>query len=185
VKAVRERGWLTADNRTDLSANLLQSETGELTVDAPQDVLVLNTPNTAGGYAAAGKTVTAGPVTISIEDTDATVWVSSLDGKPIAQSRRLLITHLTDLQNTGVRFGERARQTLLAWGQLPHLVRAGRATVRLPLTGNAPAEVWALATSGRRVGKVPAQRQDGLLAVPLAVKGPDGARMMYEVIVSP
>ena len=76
---------------------------------------------------------TAHGVQISVQDTDATVWVSSLDDQPITQSRRLLVTHLTDLQNTEIRYAERARQTLLDWGELPHLVRAGKAEVRLQL----------------------------------------------------
>ncbi len=41
-----------------------------------------------------------GVVAISMGASDATVWVSSLDGRPIAASRRLLVTHLTDLQNS-------------------------------------------------------------------------------------
>lgn len=183
VSEMRKRKWLSADNETDLGAKRSQSETGELLVDGPRDVLVLNTPMTAGGYAPAGESIEAGPVKATIEETDATVWVSSLDGNPIGSSRRLLITHLTDLQNTGAHFGERARQTLLAWGGLPHLVRTGRATVRLAHDEAANAEVWVLATSGRRVAKVEAQRQGREVAVPLNVQGPEGACMMYEVVI--
>jgi len=184
IAELGRRGWLPAGNATNLATNRLQSETGELLVDGPRDVLVLNTPQTAGGYAPAGQTIQAGAVTVTIDETDATVWVSSVDGKPIAQSRRLLITHLTDLQNTGERFGERARKTLLEWGQLPHLVLAGRATVRLKLAAAGQAEVWALATSGRRLAKIEAKADDGELTVPLNVTGPEGARMLYEVVAA-
>ncbi|MBI3923457.1 MAG: hypothetical protein HY318_18705, partial [Armatimonadetes bacterium] len=180
-RGVVVRRVLEDGNVTDLLANRLQSETGELLIDAPRDVLVLNTPNTAGCYAPAGETVTAGPVTITIEDTPATVWVSSLDGKPITRSKRLLITHLTDLQNTGARFGERARQTLLEWGKLPHLVRAGRATVKLHLSAKASPQVWALAINGRRIEEVESERKAGVLTIPLSVKGEEGARILYEV----
>lgn len=51
--------------------------------------------------------------------TGATVFVSSLDGNPIRTSKSLLVTHLTDLQNTGARYAEGARQTLLEWGLCP------------------------------------------------------------------
>ena len=182
LEALRKRGWLE-DNRTDLAANRIESETGELLVDAPRDVMVLDTPRTAGGYAPEGQKIEAGPVSIAIEKTDATVWVSSVDGKPIPQSRRLILTHLTDLQNTDARFGEKARQTLLAWGGLPHLVLKGTATVSVKLKGAAGATVWALATGGRRLAEVPATFRDGILTVPVSVAGPDGARLIYEIAV--
>ena len=109
------------------------------------------------------------------------MWVSSVDDQPIAKSRRLIVTHLTDLQNTGARFGEKARQTLLAWGGLHHLVSAGSATVTIQLAGAKRAKVWALATSGRREAEVQAEVRDWALVVPLNVAGPDGARMIYEI----
>ncbi|MCK4375705.1 MAG: hypothetical protein KAX19_10260, partial [Candidatus Brocadiae bacterium] len=182
LEMLRERGWLDG-NLTDLAANRLHSETGEFLVDAPRDVMVLNTPRTAGCYAPEGETIEAGPVTITVDRTDATVWVSSVDGEPIERSRRLIITHLTDLQNTGARFGEKARQTLLAWGTTPHLVLAGSATVTLEMENAQGAKVWALATSGRRVAQVAAEVRDGGLVVPLDVAGPEGARMIYEIEV--
>jgi hypothetical protein len=180
LDTLRREGWLKG-NRTDLARNVLESETGQLLIDAPRDVMVLNTPRTAGGYAPEGEAIEAGPVAIAIEKTDATVWVSSVDGQPIATSRRLIVTHLTDLQNTDARFGEKARQTLLAWGGLPHLVRAGSATVTIHLAGATRAKVWALETGGRREAEVQAEVRDGALCVPLRVAGPDGARMIYEV----
>ena len=48
-----------------------------------------------------------------------------------------------------------ARQTLLDWGRLPHLVRAGKAEVRVRLPDPTAYHVWALSTSGQRVAKVP------------------------------
>ena len=111
-----------------------------------------------------------------------------MDGTPITESRRLVITHLTDLQNTGARFAERARQTLLEWGGLPHVVRAGSAEIALRLKDARSAKVYALATSGRRLAEVKAKVRGAELVVPLNVappsgNGPEGARMIYEVAV--
>ena len=36
----------------------------------------------------------------------ATVWASSLDGAPLRVSRRILVTHLTDVQNTGAEYAD-------------------------------------------------------------------------------
>jgi len=177
----RKRGWLPKSNRTDSAKNLFQSENGQVTIDAPENVFTLDTPRTAGGFAPAGKKIETVAATIEIVDTDATVWVSSLDDKPIATSKRLLVTHLTDLQNTETRYGDRARQVLLAWGRLPHLVRAGRATVKLRLANAGKATVYSLAVSGKRTGEVTARAGDESLEIPLAVDAGGKARMLYEI----
>ncbi|MCX6903429.1 MAG: hypothetical protein NTW03_08120 [Verrucomicrobia bacterium] len=115
-------------------------------------------------------------------DTDATVWVSSLDGKTIATSQQLLVTHLTDLQNSETRYGDRTRQVLPDWGRLPHLVRAGRAVVVLRLANARQAKVFALAVTGKRLGQVAAKISgDGRLSIPLSVSADGQARMLYEV----
>ena len=64
-----------------------------------------------------------------------------------------MITHLTDLQNTEVRYADRARKVLLSWGHLPYLVQTGRATVALRLADASSAKVYGLATSGKRTGE--------------------------------
>jgi len=183
LSELRKRGWVGSNNPTDPKALRFQSETGELTVDGPADVLTLDTARTAGGYAPAGKKIETQAASIAIEDTDATVWVSSLDASPIASSGRLLITHLTDLQNTGVRYRDQARRVLLAWGGLPHLVRKGRATVTIHTKNAAQARVWGLATSGKRLDEVKCSATPDGLVIPLDVDAAGKARMLYEVAV--
>lgn len=184
VELLRQRGILAAGNPTDPGANVFQSETGEITIDAPRDCMTLDTPRTAGGFAPAGESIrTRSGVGISVQDTDATVWVSALDDQPLRNSRRLLVTHLTDLQNTEIRYAERARQTLLDWGQLPHLVRAGKAEVRVQLADPAAYQVWALATSGKRLAEIPSRTSGGELTftADVAGGGRHGAVLCYEI----
>jgi hypothetical protein len=181
---LKQRGILRDGNPTDPSKNIFQSETGEITIDGPRDVMTLDTPRTAGGFAAAGETIrTRHGFQASVQGVPATVWVSALDDQPIVDSRRLLVTHLTDLQNTGIQYAERARQTLLDWGKLPHLVRAGRAEVRLQLANPRGFRVWALSTSGTRVAEVPAQVSADALVFTVDVAGvaDHGAILCYEI----
>jgi len=182
---LRDRGILSPGNPSDPVKPRFASETGEITIDGPSDTMVLDTPRTAGGYAAAGQTIRTGDgvVAISMDSSDATVWVSSLDSRPITNSRRLLVTHLTDLQNSGIRYGEEGRQTLLAWGSLPHLVRAGGALVKLRIDKADSLSVWALSTGGRRVASVPCSVSDGVLQFKATVAGDgaNGARFIYEI----
>ena len=178
---MREKGWLEG-NATDLGRKCLQSETGEITIDGRRDVMALNTPRTAGGYGPEGETIKTDAMTVHMDKTYGTVWVSSVDGQPIKQSKRLILIHLTDLQNTGIHFGEKARQTLYAWGGLPHLVQTGAATVRVKLANASSAKVWELATSGRRLAPVEAEAEDGELVITVSTRNANGkARMIYEI----
>ena len=93
----------------------------------------------------------------------------------------MFVTHLTDLQNTGAEYDETARRTLKAWGDLPYLVRAGRAQVSLKSSRAAKLKVWALETDGTRAEEIPVRRAGGAIAFEVSVKGPKGARMLYEI----
>ncbi len=179
---LRDRGWLAQGNLTDLGKKRGQSANNQFLMDGERDMMILDTPRTAGGYAPAGETIHTGAADFTVGGTGATVWVSSLDDKPLGESQRLLVTHLTDLQNTDVRYAERNRQTLLAWGKLPHLVRVGTAQVALRRADGKLPKVYMLATSGRRIGELAvAKDKNGALVLDLSTKGEQGAQMMYEV----
>jgi hypothetical protein len=180
--ALRERRWLPENSRANFEKNRFQSENGEVTIDAPANILTLDTPLTAGGFAPAGRRIETRAASIEVLDTDATVWVSSLDGQPIVASQRLLVTHLTDLQNSDTRYGDRSRQVLLAWGHLPHLVHAGRAVVALRLANASRAKVYSLAVTGKRLGEITTSvGAAGTLTIPVSVSAAGKARMLYEV----
>jgi hypothetical protein len=182
LKALRDAGKLPAANKTDLTAGVRQSETGELFVDGDAGVLRITTPRTAGGVAQASTTLTAGPLTAAVTGTRAAVWASSLDGKPVAESRRLLLVHLTDVQNTGMRYAAPDRRVLEDWGTLPHIVRRGAATVTLVRPDASRLVAWRLDTSGKRVAPVPVRAEDGRAVLDLSTAGPDGkATLYYEV----
>jgi len=108
--------------------------------------------------------------------------VSSLTNDPISNSKRLLVTHLTDLQNTDMVFNERARQTVLKWGSTPHLVRNGRAYLTIKLDNPAKARAYRLDLGGKRLAEVTLTSSPDGLNMPLAIKSPDGAQMIYEII---
>jgi hypothetical protein len=177
----RERGAIAADASADPAAN--RYACGQLLVDAPKGVLVFDTPRTAGGYAEVDGTITAANAGVTVDRLShgATVFVTAVDGQAIATSRRLLVTHLTDLQNTGARFAETARRTLLHWGSLPHLVAHGTARVALRIRDPAAAKLWAVSTAGRRLERVATAVEGDRLVFTADVKGADGARMMYEI----
>lgn len=112
----------------------------------------------------------------------ATVWASSLDGNPLAASGRILLCHQTDVQNSGAAFADDSRTVLLRWGQMPHLMRKGRADISLSLAGG-EWTVYALDCAGNRRGVVPSHLQDGRLRFTADVaRDPADATMNYELV---
>ena len=155
---------------------------GAVVIDRESGMFVLKTPRTCGGFTEQG-IVDAGDLIFDTGDAAATVWVSALDGASVRDASRLLLTHLTDVQNTGIRYAQQSRKTLLAWGGLPHLARNGKAEVRLAVKPAESFKVYALSTSGRRVAEVATHVVKGRLAFTAAVDGqPDSATLLYEIV---
>ena len=179
----RQKGWLSADNTTNMGTPYTQSANGQCVIDGTENILVLNTPKTAGGFAPAGKTIKTDAAQIKIFDSDATVWVSAVDDHDIATSKRLLITHLTDLQNTDMKYADIRRKVLLEWGHAPHIVQNGRAEITVKMQNPQAATVWRLRTDGERLSKLDATVTPDGLRIPLDIRGPHGAQLLYEVTV--
>ena len=155
---------------------------GAVAIDRATGQFVLKTPRTCGGFAERG-IIDAGDLIADVGETAATVWVSALEGESVRASRRLLLTHLTDVQNSGIRYAQQSRKTLLAWGGLPHLARNGKAEIRLAVKPAEAFKVYALSTGGRRVAKIPSRVVKGRLAFSAAVDArPESATLLYEIV---
>ena len=167
------------------------------TVDiSPDGTMLIATPRTAGGFAEGGLHQ-IGPLTFELDGTAATVWVSSLDGAHIASSSRILVTHLTDVQNDGIEYADADMNILLNWGKLPHIMRNGCAEISLTLeaapagippgggTPSRPPRVFRLFSSGKRCGEVPAawDPASGRLSFTARIDyDPAAATYLYEII---
>lgn len=173
--------WPFNRPQAEMKTIVERSGPGGVAIDSAAGSFTLDTPRTAGGFAEGG-TVKAGPLAADLGGTAATIWASTLDSAPISSSRRLLLTHLTDVQNTGATYADEGRRILLAWGALPHLMRAGRATVTIRL---APGtwQVWTLTAGGRRCREVPSSYADGRLTFVADVAAdPACASYLYEIV---
>ena len=109
---------------------------GQVAISRDEGTFVVDTPRTQGFFAESGRHK-AGALSARIIGAPAAVWVSALDDAPVARSGRLLLTHVTDVQDEGATYADEDRKVLLKWGKLPHLMRAGRALVSIRLDGNA------------------------------------------------
>ena len=178
-------------------------ESKAVSIDPATGTFLIDTPRTCGGFAESGAH-TAGPLRFELQVPSqgvrgaashpvvvpATIWVSSLDGAPIASSSHLLLTHLTDVQNNGIEYADPDLTILLKWGWLPHLMRNGAAQIELALGGGSGAEppsfaVFRLSPAGRRVGEVPAAYDPATGRLSFTARtdcDPSTATYLYEIV---
>ena len=210
--AASDRASVCLYLRGDAAQENGQSQDAALRLDTERGSMTLVSERTCGGFAESGR-IDAGPLSFEIvpepgkgdspdlADTPdtrntgntgkigntavpATLWASSLDGKPLASSSRILLTHLTDVQGNGAKYADDRRQVLLKWGRRC-LIEAGAADVELRLDGEAGAAsptVWSLDTAGHRIGEVPAEMRDGVLRFRVSTNGSAGGRIYYEIV---
>ncbi|MCX7419288.1 MAG: hypothetical protein NT013_07095 [Planctomycetia bacterium] len=119
----------------DHAKKLVTSQTGELKLDWGKGILTINAPaaqGASGDLKSAGE-ITLADVTLSIPRDVAHVIVVSLDGRPLAQSKRMLLQVMTEERPTGFRsesLGER-RHRITSIGENPWQVRKLDGVVRL------------------------------------------------------
>ena len=156
---------------------------GAVRVDPVRGAFRIDTPRTCGGFAETGEIV-CGAFRARMSGAPATIWASSLDGRPLSESGRILVTHLTDVQNTGARYADSGMTVLTDFGRLPCLMRAGKAEVELKVQGVHPASwrVYALAPDGSRRRMVSSEHDDGWLRFTCDVAAdPAAATYLYEI----
>lgn len=125
------RGVLKA-GAGDPAAGVYESETGEIRLDEPRGRITVATPKTSAvAYGALDAPISIGPLTVGGASVGGLLAASSLDGQPVAKSRRVLVIFATDARNTGMKFRDRARKVIEDFGRLPVLIRRGEIDLKL------------------------------------------------------
>ena len=140
---------------SDKTKHAYDSITGEIRWDLEQGLLTINTPRTQGfvGFTK-GQPVTLADVTIDIKNDFGVVLVSSLEYKPIAEAKRLLVSTSALAQWSGMEFDEE-RGVITKSGTPPFLMEPVTGTVMIR---HEPARVYCLSSSGRRFNQVAVQK---------------------------
>ena len=104
----------------------------------------------------------AGLLRVSGVDTFSTIALISLDGNKLAESGKVLLIHLTDLTNEGMRFASGSKTRLVNSGRPRLLLRRGRA--RIEFRSAAGWRVAALRSDGKEQGVVSGKSVDGVFS---------------------
>ncbi|PAW76536.1 MAG: hypothetical protein B9S32_14925 [Verrucomicrobia bacterium Tous-C9LFEB] len=178
---VKRRG-LIGSGVYDPQSGRYCSDTGEVSLDSKRgtfsvvtertECLVVNKDTPMSGKALSIDKLTGGFAVIS---------VSSLSRDPITSASRLVLFHLTDVQNSGMVYRDSTDKVLEDWGDLPHLARAGTAVVTLQRADPARDEVWRVDLAGHRMARIPAEVRGNSLTFNLSVHNSDGVTFIYEI----
>ena len=165
-----------------LRGDLAAGDAKACRLDASEGALTIDTPRTCGGFRERG-TIETSALTVKLGDAAGAVWASSLDEAPLAASKRILVTHLTDVQNAGATFADERRSILLDYGTGGLRALDGTAEVALRLDEPQFYRVHSLALDGERRGHVQARVLNGRLVFTARVAASDGkARFLYEIV---
>ena len=150
-------------------------------IDRAAKTMSVDTPRTQGGFARVGGGFATSGMDVRLDGAHGAVWATAVDGKPLAESSRILVTHLTEVQNTGVQWADPEHQVVLKRGGLPMRARAGAADVSLKVAPG-PWKAYALGTDGARRGEVPVSFAEGRLRLAAhTARDPQNATLLYEL----
>jgi hypothetical protein len=181
--ALRSAGILDRKNRTDLRQGRFETDTGELFVDVPARQILIDTPRTAVVVVRGGSASTS-RFGVSEASGPALFAISSLDGEPLKDSRRMLLWVLTDAVNTDMQFKDPERTTLVSIGRLPPVIRTTAANLLFQTQAAGTVRVWPLSMDGERRAALAVQRHGDQVTLKLdTAKLPDGPALYFEVVV--
>ncbi len=175
-------GILGPENRTDPARGIFQSDTGEILLNAERAEFAVATARTAVTTFRSAP-ATAGPLAVPEASGPALVAVSSTDGLPIKESRRLLLFALTDAVNSGMSFEDDERTKLTSLGGFPPKVLTLRASIRIDGVRGGAFRAYPLSLSGQRRTEIPVRRTSTGLEMALDTGAlADGPALMFEIV---
>lgn len=158
------------------------SDTGEITLDAGAGAMKVVAGRGELFVLPTHQELEGGVASVKNGGTFATVSVIALDEKPLAQSGRILVLHLTDVLPAGTRFSGPDRTILENFGELPFLVKKGETdlTLRLASTGKTY-RAWAVDSTGRRVRPAALEKSENGWNLSLKTVDSHGTQLAYEI----
>ncbi len=162
------------------------SDTGEISIDRLQNLFKISSPLTEAMIIAPKLPIqNSGAMSVVNEGlTSALFCLSSLDGKPIKDSQKMILFHITDAQNSKLKFSGKNMTILEKGGTLPVLARKGNATVTISgLNMDKIFKVWATDMTGKRLFEMKSEVfEGGVLNFYPAVIKDKNIIMTYEII---
>ncbi|MHB8955463.1 MAG: hypothetical protein ACYC4U_21015 [Pirellulaceae bacterium] len=167
VDRMKRSGLLPEANISEPSKGVFQSDTGEITLRAKENLLKVATRFSEAVTLEGGRGEPVGRLKVIGSDTPAMVGVCAVDGKDLAESRRMVLLYTTETANTGMVVTP-DRTTMFDYGTLPTLMKVGRLDATLQNAHGKNMALYALGLNGARRERLPlAWGEDGRLKIHL------------------
>ena len=181
-QAMRQKKILNKDNITDIEKGIFQTDTNQITLNKEDLTLLVKTPRTE--IAALSKRLDA--QLDAMQDVQTTVpsttAITSIDGKNITQSSRLLLIYITREANMGMQLSEDDTITAGQGDKIPAL-QNGILKAKIKLNPKKKFVVYPLAFNGIRRDPIPAEFKDGILNIKIDnSKLKNGSTPFFEIV---
>ena len=150
LKRLAGKGVIAPD-ACDPRTGVYRSDTGELELNVRKGSFRVVTPRTEVFLLPAGESLAGRFMKGKSRSAFAVVAASSLDGKVLAESGRILILHLTDVKSENAVFRDSGMSILEQYGSGNLLLRRNRAEISLNLSGEYV--LYACAGNGKRLSE--------------------------------
>lgn len=155
AKEFSEAGVSAKSWEQAVSARTAESDTNEIKINAKKETFTVNAPLSESITFNGGNLSTGGVLSLSKAKYFQSASLISLDGKPLKESKRMVLIHIGDAASSGTVHVDRGGMTMIkSEGEFPHLIRNVSAKVTLKLDENAKIKVNALGMDGRILGNV-------------------------------
>jgi hypothetical protein len=167
VADLKKRGILPAANQSDPTRDIYQSDTGEITMRAQEKLLKVATARTEAVCLDGGKGETVNRLRVASTSVPACVAACSVDGQPLATSKRIVLIYSTVVVNDSMAFSA-DRRTLRSRGKMKvALMRTGKLEATLKMANGAGMALYALGLDGSRREQIPVRFADGMVQIDL------------------
>ena len=153
LETMHKKGLINKED-FDPENDRFRSSSGELILDRRERTFSVVTAASEAFILPANKTGKAAFSSVSNRLCHAAFLIASVDGRTLAESERILILHLTDSKNSGIKFSGPEMTDFENNGTCPILIRRGEAEISLKKDlGNY--KLYAVDIDGRRLGEIP------------------------------
>jgi hypothetical protein len=156
------------------------SDTGQLDLNSVKGTFKAVTPRSEAFILMNKDRLSGDRVAIENKGGMCTMFVAAVDNQPIRESKRLLVLHLTDVQNNKIKFNK----DMTIWesiGELPHLVHRGSAQVSIRFDREKKVRVWAVDLSGARKKEIKPNQSGSTISFTANTIQPEGTFLAYEI----
>ena len=159
VERLRRQRILPKDNRTNPAKGVFESETGELLADGPAKSFQIVTPLTEA-FCSLGVTERHRLDCLEIvrQSEPGCLAVTSVDGRVLRTSRRMVLLWMTREANTGMKTEDGDREVVQS-GDTPGLLKTGCVAGVLHTARRGNLKLYMLDYSGERLEQIPVKRR--------------------------